>query len=67
MLFTAPGSPTVKSFCMYETTSSALKVAGGTCAKVLTADEVVAYMQNDFTVGEPGAVKGKAFPDGRKD
>jgi nicotinamidase-related amidase len=45
----------------------ALKVAGGTCAKVLTADEVVAYMQNDFTVGEPGAVKGKTFPDGRKD
>ncbi|MEM9765044.1 MAG: isochorismatase family protein [Pseudomonadota bacterium] len=45
----------------------ALKVAGGTCAKVLTADEVVSYMENDFTVGEPGAVKGKIFPDGRKD
>ena len=45
----------------------ALKVAGGTCAKVLTADEIVAYMENDFTVGEPGAVKGKTFPDGRKD
>ncbi|MEM6678475.1 MAG: isochorismatase family protein [Pseudomonadota bacterium] len=45
----------------------ALKVAGGTCAKVLTADEVVAYMETDFTVGEPGAVKGTTFPDGRKD
>jgi hypothetical protein len=45
----------------------ALKVAGGTCAKVLTAHEVVAYIENDFVVGDAGAVKGKTFPDGRKD
>lgn len=45
----------------------ALKVAGGTCAKVLTAQEVVAYIENDFVVGDAGAVKGKTFPDGRKD
>lgn len=45
----------------------ALEVANGTVAKVLSSDEVVHYMDKDFAVGEPGAVKGRLFPDGRKD
>ncbi len=45
----------------------ALKVAGSTCAKVLSTEEVLGYMQNDFVTGEPGAVKGTRHPDGRKD
>ena len=45
----------------------ALKVADSTVAKVLTTEEVVNYMQHDFVVGEPGAVKGTRFPDGRKE
>ncbi|MEM0991203.1 MAG: cysteine hydrolase [Pseudomonadota bacterium] len=45
----------------------ALKVANSTVAKVLPTDEIVAYMENDFTVGAPGAVKGTTFPDGRRD
>ncbi len=45
----------------------ALTVASSTVAKVVSTDEVVTYMQNDFTTGEPGAVKGTRFPDGRKD
>jgi len=45
----------------------ALTIAGGTVAKVLTTDEVVHYMKNDFVVGEPGAVKGTSYPDGRKE
>ncbi len=44
----------------------ALAVANSTVAKVLTTDEIVQYMQNDFVTGEPGAVKGTAHPDGRK-
>jgi hypothetical protein len=47
--------------------SSKLKVAGSTCAKVLSTAEVIGYMQNDFITGEPGAVKGTRHPDGRKD
>ena len=45
----------------------ALDVANSTVAKVLTTDEVLHYMENDFITGEPGAVKGTRFPDGRKD
>ncbi|MEM8742380.1 MAG: cysteine hydrolase [Pseudomonadota bacterium] len=45
----------------------ALKIANGTVAKVLSTDEIVAYMENDFAVGAPGAVKGTGFPDGRKE
>ncbi|MEM8664660.1 MAG: isochorismatase family protein, partial [Pseudomonadota bacterium] len=45
----------------------ALRVAGSTVAKVVTTEELLAYMQNDFTVGEPGAVKGTTFPDGRRE
>jgi len=45
----------------------ALKVANSTVAKVLTTDEVIHYMENDFVTGKPGAVKGTRFPDGRKD
>ncbi len=45
----------------------ALKVASSTVAKVLTTDEVISYMKNDFVVGEPGAVKGTSHPDGRKE
>ncbi len=44
-----------------------LKIAGGTVAKVLSADEVLSYIKNDFVTGEPGAVKGTRYPDGRKD
>ena len=45
----------------------ALDVANSTVAKVLSTDEVVRYMENDFAVGEPGAVKGTRFRDGRKE
>lgn len=45
----------------------ALTVANSTVAKVLSTEELVAYMQNDFVVGEPGAVKGTNFPDGRRE
>jgi len=46
---------------------TALTVANSTVAKVLSTEEVVHYMQNDFVAGEPGAVKGTRYPDGRKD
>lgn len=45
----------------------ALKVANSTVAKVLSTEDVMAYMTNDFVVGEPGAAKGTRFPDGRKE
>jgi len=45
---------------------TALAIANGTVAKVLTTDEVINYMQNDYETGKPGAVKGKHYPDGRK-
>ncbi len=44
----------------------ALSVAKHTVAKVLTTDEVVDYMENDYVTGERGAVKGTKHPDGRK-
>ena len=44
----------------------ALKIAGGTVAKVLPANDVIAYMADAFVVGKPGAVKGTRYPDGRK-
>lgn len=46
---------------------TALSIASGTVAKVITTDEVINYMQNDFKTGQPGAVKGKKYPDGRKE
>lgn len=45
----------------------ALKVMGGTCGKIVTTEQVVSYMENDFVLGQPGAVKGTKLPDGRKD
>ena len=45
----------------------ALKVAASTVAKVVTSDELLAYLERDFISGEPGAVKGKSHPDGRKE
>jgi len=45
----------------------ALSVINGTCGKVLTTDEVVSYMENEFVVGKAGAVKGTTHPDGRKE
>ncbi|TVR52234.1 MAG: isochorismatase family protein [Spirochaetaceae bacterium] len=45
---------------------TALTVANSTVAKVLSTEEVLAYMKNDFTTGSPGAVKGTRHPDGRK-
>ncbi|MFO7547064.1 MAG: isochorismatase family protein [Trueperaceae bacterium] len=44
----------------------ALKVANSTVAKVLSTDDVLRYMEQDFVAGEPGAVKGTEHPDGRK-
>jgi nicotinamidase-related amidase len=44
----------------------ALKVANSTVAKVLSTDDVLRYLENDFVTGEPGAVKGTGHPDGRK-
>jgi nicotinamidase-related amidase len=46
---------------------TALTVANSTVAKVLSTNEVVSYMKNDFLTGERGAVKGTRHPDGRKD
>lgn len=46
---------------------NALTVANSTVAKVITADEIINYMENDFETGESGAVKGTRYPDGRKD
>lgn len=46
--------------------ANALTVADSTVAKVLSCDEVVQYLEKDFVTGEPGAVKGTLFPDGRK-
>lgn len=45
----------------------ALQVADSTVAKVVSTDELVRYMEHDFVVGAPGAVKGTRFPDGRKE
>ncbi|TVR30300.1 MAG: cysteine hydrolase [Spirochaetaceae bacterium] len=45
---------------------TALTVANSTVAKVVSTDEVLSYMQNDFVTGEPAAVKGTRHPDGRK-
>jgi hypothetical protein len=45
----------------------ALTVANGTVANVLLTDDVIGYMENDFSTGEPGAVKGVGRLDGRKD
>src|SRR6056297_3511061 len=45
----------------------ALEVANSTVAKVISTEEMVRYMRNDFVAGEPGAVKGVRFPDGRKE
>ena len=45
----------------------ALKLANGTCSKVISTDEIINYMKNDFVTGEPGAVKGTSHPDGRKE
>jgi len=46
---------------------AALTIANSTVAKVLSTEDVVQYMQNDFVTGKPGAVKGTQFPDGRKE
>ncbi len=45
---------------------TALTVAESTVAKVLSTDDVLSYLANDFTPGQPGAVKGTHHPDGRK-
>ena len=46
---------------------TALTIANSTVAKVVSTDEVLSYLANSFTTGEPGAVKGTAHPDGRKE
>lgn len=45
----------------------AMTILNGVCSKVLTTDSICKYMENDFQVGEIGAVKGVKHPDGRKD
>lgn len=45
---------------------TALIIAKSTVAKVLSTEEVIQYMKNDFVTGKPGAVKGTKHPDGRK-
>lgn len=45
----------------------ALTLLNGTCGKVLPTQDVISYMAADFVLGERGAVKGVAYPDGRKD
>ncbi len=44
----------------------ALKVAASTVAKVVSADDMLVYLESDFESGAPGAVKGTTHPDGRK-
>ena len=50
-----------------ENQEMALKIAGSTVAKVLSTDDVMNYMNNDFVTGKPGAVKSTHHPDGRKE
>jgi len=45
----------------------ALNLVGGTVAKVLPTADIISYLKNDFIMGEPGAVKGTRYQDGRKD
>jgi len=45
----------------------ALTIASSTVAKVLSTDEVLGYMTNDFVAGELGSVKGTSHPDGRRE
>ena len=45
---------------------ASLMIANSTVAKVVSTDDVINYMQKDFVVGKPGAVKGKKHPDGCK-
>ncbi|MCC6008615.1 MAG: isochorismatase family protein [Rhodobacteraceae bacterium] len=45
----------------------ALKVADSTVGKVLSTEDVIRYMEDDFVTGKVGAVKGTRFPDGRKE
>ncbi|TVR26326.1 MAG: isochorismatase family protein, partial [Nitriliruptor sp.] len=45
---------------------TALTIANSTVAKVLSTEEVLAYLANDFATGERGAVKGTDHPDGRR-
>jgi len=44
-----------------------LTIMNATCGKMISTEDIVAYMQNDFVLGEKGAVKGVKHPDGRKD
>jgi nicotinamidase-related amidase len=46
---------------------TALEIANGTVAKVLTTEEIVNYMQKDHQTGKLCEVKGKKYPDGRKE
>ena len=45
---------------------TALTIANSTVAKVLSTEDVIRYMENDYFTGEPGAVKGTHHPDGRR-
>jgi nicotinamidase-related amidase len=47
--------------------ATALAIANGTVAKVLTTQDIIDYMQNNYETGKPGAVKGTCYPDGRKE
>jgi nicotinamidase-related amidase len=45
----------------------ALTIANSTVAKVLSTDDVMSYLKDDFVTGERGAVKGTSHPDGRRE
>ncbi len=45
----------------------ALTIANSTVAKVLSTDDVIRYMEEDFTTGSPGSAKGTTHSDGRKE
>merc|ERR550532_2209765 len=45
----------------------ALTIMNATCGKTLPTAEIVSYMEQDFVLGEAGAVKGVKHSDGRKD
>jgi nicotinamidase-related amidase len=47
--------------------ATALTIARSTVAKVLSTEDVIHYIENDFVTGAPGAVKGTRHPDGRKE
>jgi predicted methyltransferase MtxX (methanogen marker protein 4) len=44
-----------------------LIISNEACGSVISTEDIVSYMHNDFVLGEKGAVKGDKHPDGRND